>query len=295
MIRTACPKVKFYQAVMDFASKSPGGLTGTQQKKLRSFLDLLEKFRKKASYTPIHELLYQVLEETGYQAYVYALPGGEVRQANLEMLVEKAIAYENTSYRGLFHFIRYMEQLQEYDVDFPLAEGEEAEDVVRIMSIHKSKGLEFPVVFVSGLGKMFNNQDQRERVVLHPSLGFGIDVVDVQRRLRTPGLTRRFLARKTFMENVGEELRVLYVALTRAKEKLVLTGVLKKAEEKLPSLQAVTAEDGFLTFLSRLGSNTFLQFLLLARSCAPENCPLTLVKQEGLKEQEVWETAEEGA
>ena len=294
VIRTACPKVKFYQAVMDFASKSPGGLTGTQQKKLRSFLDLLEKFRKKASYTPIHELLYQVLEETGYQAYVYALPGGEVRQANLEMLVEKAIAYENTSYRGLFHFIRYMEQLQEYDVDFPLAEGEEAEDVVRIMSIHKSKGLEFPVVFVSGLGKMFNNQDQRERVVLHPSLGFGIDVVDVQRRLRTPGLTRRFLARKTFMENVGEELRVLYVALTRAKEKLVLTGVLKKAEEKLPSLQAVTAEDGFLTFLSRLGSNTFLQFLLLARSCAPENCPLTLVKQEGLKEQEVWETAEEG-
>ncbi len=130
--------------------------------------------------------------------------------------------------------------------------------------------------------------------MLHPSLGFGIDVVDVQRRLRTPGLTRRFLARKTFMENVGEELRVLYVALTRAKEKLVLTGVLKKAEEKLPSLQAVTAEDGFLTFLSRLGSNTFLQFLLLARSCAPENCPLTLVKQESLKEQEVWETAEEG-
>ena len=91
------------------------------------------------------------MEETGYQAYVYALPGGEIRRANLEMLMEKAIAYENTSYRGLFHFIRYMEQLQKYDVDFPLAEGEEAEDAVRIMSIHKSKGLEFPVVLVSGL------------------------------------------------------------------------------------------------------------------------------------------------
>lgn len=322
VIRAAYPKEKFYQAVMDFAGKLQGlgdpyaplegdgvtgfgqkvqeegkgrlGLSGAQQKKLCRFLKLLEKFRKKASYTPIHELLYQVLEETGYQAYVYALPGGEVRQANLEMLVEKAIAYENTSYRGLFHFIRYMEQLQEYDVDFPLAEGEEAEDVVRIMSIHKSKGLEFPVVFVSGLGKMFNNQDQQERVVLHPSLGFGMDVVDVQRRLRTPGLTRRFLARKAAMENVGEELRVLYVALTRAKEKLVLTGVLKKAEEKLASLQAVTAEDGFLTFLSRIGSNTFLQFLLLARSCTPESCPITLVKQESLKEQEIRETTEEG-
>ncbi len=324
VIRTAYPKEKFYQAVMDFAGTlpefpsqgiteasvpegnagfHPGGqerkagsfcLSKTQQKKLCGFLGLLEKFRKKASYTPIHELLYQALEETGYQAYVYALPGGEVRQANLEMLVEKAIAYENTSYRGLFHFIRYMEQLQEYDVDFPLAEGEEAEDVVRIMSIHKSKGLEFPIVFVSGLGKMFNNQDVRERVVLHPSLGFGMDVVDVGRRLRTPGLTRRFLARKTAMENVGEELRVLYVALTRAKEKLVLTGVLKKAEEKLASMQAVTAEDGFLTFLSRTSSNTFLQFLLLARSCEEESYPITLIKQEELEQQEIRETAEEG-
>ncbi len=292
-IRAACPKESFYQAVMSLyeehaeggmsqtASRKEGGredaaeivLAESQRKRLFDFLELLKKFREKTSYTPIHELLYQVLEETGYQAYVYALPGGEVKRANLEMLIEKAIVYENTSYRGLFHFIRYMEQLQKYEVDFPLAEGEGAQDAVRIMSIHKSKGLEFPVVFVSGLGKMFNTQDVRERVTLHPRLGIGMDVVDVKRRLRTPGITRQFLARKTTMENVGEELRVLYVALTRAKEKLILTGVLKKAEEKLASMQAIAGEDGFLTFLSRLNSNTFLQFLLLARACILEEAP----------------------
>ena len=211
LIRTSYPKEKFYQAVALAANE--GGmdsqkegekpvcpLRDSQKKRLCRFWGILGKFRQKASYTPIHELLFQVLEETGYQSYVYALPGGEVRRANLEMLIEKAIAYESTSYRGLFHFIRYMEQLQNYEVDFPLAEGEEAEDAVRIMSIHKSKGLEFPVVFVSGLGKMFNSQDIRERVVLHPRLGLGLDVVDVKRRIRAPGLTRQFLARKTTME-----------------------------------------------------------------------------------------------
>ncbi len=301
-IRTAYPKENFYQAVMHLFEEyiqdentSSCQLSAPQQKRLCEFLEILGTFRKKASYTPIHELLYQVLEETGYQAYVYALPGGEVKHGNLEMLIEKAIAYENTSYRGLFHFIRYMEQLQKYEVDFPLAEGEEMEDAVRIMSIHKSKGLEFPVVFVSGLGKMFNTQDVRERVALHPRLGIGMDVVDVKRRLRTPGLTRQFLARKITMENVGEELRVLYVALTRAKEKLILTGVMKKAKEKLSTIQAVVGEDGFLTFLGRLNSNTFLQFLLLARSCAPENSwRVTLVKQKELENIEVQEAAREG-
>lgn len=291
-IRTSCPEGRFYQAVLTYAE--PGRQETELQKKLMEFLAFLERFRKKVSYTPIHELLSQVLEETGYQAYVYALPGGEIRRANLEMLMEKAIAYENTSYRGLFHFIRYMEQLQKYDVDFPLAEGEEAEDAVRIMSIHKSKGLEFPVVLVSGLGKMFNTQDIRERVVLHPGLGIGMDTVDLKRRLRTPGLTRQFLARKVTMENVGEELRILYVALTRAKEKLVLTGVMKKAEEKLESMQAIAAEDGFLTFLSRLNSSTFLQFLLLAVSCMETKLPVRLIKQKELEEQEVQKAVQEG-
>ncbi len=322
ILRTQFPEERFYQAVMHYMPEDAEPeacqeledstsvevlsemeqhnsmennqkieLSSSARKKLQKFLGLLQKFRKKVSYTPIHELLYQVLEETGYQAYVYALPGGEVKKANLDMLVEKAIVYESTSYRGLFHFIRYMDQLQKYEVDFPLAEGEQVEEAVRIMSIHKSKGLEFPIVFVSGLGKMFNNQDVREKVVLHPGLGIGLDVTDLKRRLKTPGLTRQLLARKLTLENTGEELRVLYVALTRAKEKLILTGVLKKAEEKLDQLgvemahaagqksAAESKNQEFLSFLRRLNANTFLQFILMAYAEYPGRYQAALVRQ----------------
>ncbi len=323
-LRVQFPEESFYQAVMhyipeeiaeskqsvcvDIAQEAEIAgdleLSDYAKQRLQKFLCLLQKYRQKVSYTPIHQLLYEILEETGYQAYVYALPGGEVKKANLEMLVEKAIAYENTSYRGLFHFIRYMEQLQKYEVDFPLADGEETEDAVRIMSIHKSKGLEFPVVFVSGLGKMFNNQDVREKVVFHPSLGIGMDVTDTKRRLRTPGFTRQVLARQVTMENIGEELRVLYVALTRAKEKLILTGVLKKAQEKLEELGfAVNAQGkeaslaagvcmraaplavesaGFLSFLQRLNTNNYLQLILMACQAYPGKYPVILLQKEDL-------------
>lgn len=303
-LRVQFPEEPFYEAALhDWEQDSDNTeISMETRRKLQKFLQLLQKYRKKISYTPIHQLLYEILEETGYQAYVYALPGGEVKKANLEMLVERAIAYENTSYRGLFHFIRYMEQLQKYEVDYPLADGDEAEDVVRIMSIHKSKGLEFPVVFVSGLGKMFNNQDVRERLVLHPSLGIGMDVLDFKRRLKTPGFTRQLLARKIAMENTGEELRVLYVALTRAKERLILTGVLKKAEEKLGELGIAAIardgmplpetepqpveEEGFLSFLKRLNASSFLQFLLMAVSAYPGRYPVTLRKGDDLVAEE---------
>ena len=290
VIRTEFRDKKFYEAVLEYrrgeeALERQTTLLPEKQKKLADFLEIMETYRRKISYTPIHELLYQILEETGYMAYVYALPGGEVKKANLEMLIEKAIAYENTSYRGLFHFIRYMEQLQKYDVDFALADVTEQENMVQIMSIHKSKGLEFPIVFVSGLGKMFNTQDIREKVVLHPQLGIGMDYLDVERRVKTPGITRQFLARKTGMENTGEELRVLYVAMTRAKEKLILTGTMKKAEEKISGMAPITMEDGFLTFLTRLGTNTFLGFLLQAFLCY-DKYPITILKQQELERQE---------
>ena len=137
------------------------------------------------------------------------------RRANLDMLVEKAIAYENTSYKGLFHFVRYIDELQKYDVDFGEADlTSENEDVVRIMSIHKSKGLEFPVVFVCGMGKNFNRQDVRSHMVLHPELGIGIDCMDGAKRLKTPTIAKRAIAKQIDLENLGEELRVLYVALT---------------------------------------------------------------------------------
>ena len=141
------------------------------------------------------------------------------------MLIERAAAFEGTSYKGLFNFIRYIEQLKKYDVDYGEAGvTDEQADTVRIMSIHKSKGLEFPIVFAAGLGKQFNMQDLKGSVLLHPDLGAGLDLIDLDRRTKIPTFLKKMIREKTVLENLAEEMRVLYVALTRAKEKLIMTG-----------------------------------------------------------------------
>lgn len=247
----------------------------TWEEKLKRFWNCYEKLRALVSDTPIHELIEILLKETGYGNYVAAMPAGERRRANLQMLLEKAIAYENTSYKGLFHFVRYIEELQKYDVDFGEADivGEN-EDVVRIMSIHKSKGLEFPVVFVAGMGKNFNKQDVRSKLVLHPELGVGLDDMDGDRRIKSPTIIKKAIAKQIDLENLGEELRVLYVALTRAKEKLILCGNQKDAENKLEAYHR-QAESGFsvsneenqlaaLPYLQRESAMTYLDWVLPA-------------------------------
>lgn len=242
------------------------------EKKLWEFWKLYERLRALVPDTPIHELIEIVLKESGYGNYAAAMPAGARRRANLRMLVEKAIAYENTSYKGLFHFVRYIDELQKYDVDFGEADmvGEN-EDVVRIMSIHKSKGLEFPVVFVCGLGRNFNKQDTRSRMVLHPELGIGIDWIDGERRIKTPTILKRAIAKQIELENLGEELRVLYVALTRAKEKLILTGCRKDAENDLAALREEAQEELFtetvhvpLPYLLRESAAGYFDWLLPA-------------------------------
>ena len=197
------------------------------------------------------------------------MPAGSRRTANLNMLLEKASAYEKTSYKGLFHFVRYIDELQKYDVDFGEADTVgENEDVVRIMSIHKSKGLEFPVVFVSGMGKNFNRQDTRSKMVLHPELGIGLDYMDGRKRIKSPTIAKKAIAKQIDLENLGEELRVLYVALTRAKEKLILTGTLKDAAKKLETFrqQAEMSDraDEPLSYLIREGATGYLDWVLPA-------------------------------
>lgn len=236
--------------------------------RLLQFYQKYQALRHKVPDTPIHELIELVLEETGYGNYLAAMPAGNRRRANIEMLLEKAIAYEKTSYKGLFHFVRYIDELQKYDVDFGEADlvGEN-EDVVRIMSIHKSKGLEFPIVFVSGLGKSFNRQDSRSRMVLHPEYGIGLDVMDGGRRVRIPTIAKKVIARQIDLENLGEELRVLYVALTRAKEKLILTGNCKDMEETIRKLQMSEQEvpgeaKKSLSYRDREGAGCYLDWLM---------------------------------
>ncbi len=215
------PDLYFYEAV-ERAAKEHKGEIGD---KLRRFYAQTEHFREMLPYTPIHELLWRILEETGYGLYISAMPGGEQRAANVEMLIEKAAVFEGTSYKGLFHFVRYIEQLQKYDIDYGEANiVDEQADTIRIMSIHKSKGLEFPIVFVVGMGKRFNMTDITGSILIHPEWGVGMDAIDLERRTKIPTLLKKVIQQEVKMETLGEELRVLYVALTRAKEKLIMVG-----------------------------------------------------------------------
>lgn len=238
--------------------------------KLKRFSETYKKLRRQTMDIPMHELLQKVLKETGYARYASALPAGRQRLANLHMLSEKAIAYEKTSYRGLYHFIRYIDELQKYDVDFGEAElvGEN-EDAVNIMSIHKSKGLEFPVCFVSGMGKSFNKQDSRSKMILHPNLGVGLDIIEEDRRIKVPAFFKKVIARQTELESLGEELRVLYVAFTRAKEKLIITGYIKD-EEMLQQIREIYCGSNrkALNFKERAEAKTFLEWILPAAAAS---------------------------
>lgn len=224
--------------------RGSNGADASLREKCCSFLSFLNRYREYAVYLPIHKLMEQFLEETGYLYTVSALPGGVQRRINVEMLLTRAESFEKTSYSGLFHFIRYMEQLEKYDIDYgETGASDENADVVRIMSIHKSKGLEFPVCFVSGLSKRFNRQDSVAPVLMDMDLGLAIDWVDPTARIRHTTLKKNVLARKLNADSMGEELRVLYVALTRAEEKLILTGTCK--EDKLPQEDATQGAYGY--------------------------------------------------
>lgn len=203
------------------------------QVKVQQFLQLLEEMEYGKTCMSIHDLIWFAMNRTGYFYYVGSMPQGKKRQGNLLMLIEKANQYESVSYKGLFHFIRYMNQLKEYEVDFGEASvlGEH-ENVVRIMSIHKSKGLEFPVVIVGELNKPFNFMDLRQKLLIHVDDYLGPDCVELETRRIGSTWMKNLMQKKLKEETLGEELRVLYVAMTRAKEKLILIGTVDDYDKK---------------------------------------------------------------
>ena len=238
--------------------------------KSRRLSVLMERLRGEARHLPIHELLYRVYRESGYYDYVSAMPAGETRRANLDMLVEKAAAYESTSYKGLFHFVRYIEKLKKFDTDFGEASvAGEQDNTVRIMSIHKSKGLEFPVVFLAGLGKRFNKQDAYGQILLDADLGAAADFLDLELRVKAPTLKKQALKRRLELETMGEELRVLYVAMTRAKEKLIMTAADKSLENKLGKWKDIPLSQGQLPYTILASANSCLDWLLMAQPAIP--------------------------
>lgn len=215
----------------------------SEEEKVAAFIKRLKDFRRKAELLTVSDLLWELMYDTGYYSYVGTMPAGVQRQANLDMLFSKASAFEKTSYSGLFHFLRYIERMQKYEVDFAEASvlGEN-ENLVRVMSIHKSKGLEFPVVILAGMGKQINQMDSRGEVVIDTELGVGTNVVHLDRRTKNATFMKSAVSRKLIQESISEELRVLYVAMTRAREKLFMTGTVKEAAKALSRWQEVSQE-----------------------------------------------------
>ncbi len=249
-----------YGAVRSYLERHEDALA----KKLSRLMKLVERFRAESVYLPIHQLIYRIYEETGYYDYAAAMPAGETRRANLDMLVEKAADYEKTSYKGLFHFIRYIENLKKYNTDFGEAStAGEDDNTVRIMSIHKSKGLEFPVVFLSGMGKKFNRQDLYGKLLIDADLGVGTDYLDLEHRLKTTTLKKNVLRRKLELDSLGEELRVLYVAMTRAKEQLIMTGTDRYLEKSLEKYARIPLAGGQVPYTILASAGSYLDWLLM--------------------------------
>ena len=231
--------------------------------KWKNFCEKLERYRRFSRNLRVHELLYLIYEETSYYLYVSVLPMGEKRRANLDQLIEDALQFEKGSFSGLFNFIRYIEKAKQKEYD----EGEanvysENDNLLRILSIHQSKGLQFKVVILSSIQKGFNKQDLRESILLDEKLGMASQYVDPETRIKYPSLQLTAIKEKIEEENQAEELRLLYVAMTRAEEKLVMTGVVKNLSyymEKHPVKDDLSLED-------LRNANSYFDFMMLGFS-----------------------------
>ena len=257
------PYDKSKENAVNLSLQAEKALPPALEEKWQNFQGKLERYRRLSRSLRLHSLLSLIYEETDYYNYVRALPLGEKRQANLDQLLEDAKQFEKGSYSGLFHFIRYIEKVKKQEQD----QGEatvfsEKDDLLRIMSIHHSKGLQFKVVFLSQLHKTFNKMDSKAKMLMDAELGLAADYLDLETRIKYPSLHKIAIKEKGERESLGEELRVLYVAMTRAEEKLILTGVCKNEEDlikKFPVQERLSLED-------IRGATSYLAWILMAYS-----------------------------
>ena len=230
------------------------------------FLAKLTEYRDKSSVESLYDLCWEIIYDSGYYDYVGTMPAGAQRQANLNVLLERAAGYGKSSYSGLFNFLRYIERLKKFDEDF--AEGAASldnENLVRIMSIHKSKGLEFPIVILVGAHKSINFMDATAPVLVDQNLGIAVDYVDLKRRTKTPTIIKGAMARRIVRESIAEEERLLYVAMTRAREKLIITGVVKDADKTLEKYRGSAKQleaDGMLSFADSENIKNYLDMIM---------------------------------
>ena len=262
-IRLTDRKCSFYEALIKTRLVCEGEL----KNKIENFIEKLENWKKQSQYMPLDEFIWQIYLDTGYYHYVGLLPNGAMRQANLKNLFEKAKQYEKGSFKGLFNFIQFIDKLKKQNGDLSPAKliGEN-EDVIRIMSIHKSKGLEFSVVFLCNTHKKFNLQDLNDDILLHQDIGFGPTVINTNRKIKYSSLAKQAIKINMKQETLSEEERVLYVALTRAKEKLFITGrskdFIKYVQEKNKEVEVYNSNDIKLDYKLVKKANSYLDWLM---------------------------------
>lgn len=258
-IRLEAPNESYFTAVEKFVQNRDGEAAEA----IAQFQKQLKNWRDKARQGSLSDLIWQIYRETGYYDFVGGIPGGKQRQANLRALYDRARKYEATSFRGLFRFLRFIERMEERKEDLGAARAlGEQEDVVRIMTIHSSKGLEFPVVIVGAMDKKFNDQDLKEKYLMHKDFGIGMKYIDPDKRIMYETLPYNAIKIAVKRELIAEEMRVLYVALTRAKEKLVMVGVVKDLEKRLSQWQTIADhQDWVLPAYYREESPTYLNWI----------------------------------
>lgn len=245
--------INYYDALMR------DSLSDATKKKVSDFWDMVTKYRERAGVLPVYDLLQQIYRETGYYNIMAAMPAGEKRAANLDLLLQRALEYAGKGNHGIFSFVRYIESMKKSEIDFGEASlTNEGMNAVRIMSIHKSKGLEFPVVFLAGTARQFNQVDARG-VVKDNDYGMGIDYINLEDRYKMKTILKNYLADRSVAGSMAEEIRVLYVALTRAKELLIITGTSKDLEKDMAKWQAQPPEYGLVDLI---GAKSFLAMLM---------------------------------
>ncbi len=260
-IRIEDKKDTFYEAMCKY--KELESADEKLKNKINKFLEEIEEFRSCKEYMPLDEFIWKIYIDTGYYNYVSLMPNGLLRIANLKMLFEKAKQYEKTSFKGLYNFISFIDKLKLSNKDMSGAKliGEN-EDVIRIMSIHKSKGLEFPVVFLCGTGKNFNVQDlNNNAILLHQDIGIGPKYVNYMEGITYNTLAREAIKYKSKIEMLSEEMRILYVALTRAKEKLIITGIEKDYRKSIEKKEELLDTYKIIEENSKINKNIVQKYL----------------------------------
>ncbi|WP_099221992.1 helicase-exonuclease AddAB subunit AddA [Listeria costaricensis] len=258
-IRAIKKRGYYFEAVQTYCQEKQDGLA----EKLSDFLKQLNQWRELSIRENLTTLLYQIYNETNFYEFVGGLPGGKERQANLRALYDRAHQYENTAFRGLFRFIRFVERLELRGDDLGTAKTlGEKEDVVRMMTIHASKGLEFPVVIVAGINRRFNMRDIHAKVLLDKDYGFAASYTNVEKRLTYPTIMQQAIKQKKYQEMIAEEMRVLYVALTRAEEKLILLGTVPDWQKMLLQIEPVAMQaEEILAASERFKAKTYLEWI----------------------------------